>query len=157
MGVHHKILVCGIGNKLKKDDGIGPYVAEQLAQRSMPSNVSVSDFGTSGFKTALEIGQYDKVIFVDAIQRGNEPGHVHRATLSKEDFKGSPSLSSCVVSFHESDLKKILSTAVRINTYPKQVIVLGCEPKDLSFGMGLSPEVQKAVDKIIDLILAEIA
>lgn len=151
-----RILICGIGNRLKKDDGIGPYVIEKLEKRVLPANVSLLDFGTSGFKTALEIGKYHKVIFVDAIQLDNQPGQVYKTTLSKEDFLESPSLSSFTVSLHESDLEKILTTATLINNYPEEIIVLGCEPEDLSFGLDLSREVEKAVSKIIDLILSEI-
>jgi len=151
-----RILICGIGNRLKKDDGIGPYLIEELEKRVLPPNVSLMDFGTSGFKTALEIGKYDKVIFVDAIQRGEQPGQIYRITLSKEDLWQSSSLSSFTISLHESDLERILATAALIDNYPKEVVILGCEPKDLSFGLSLSQEVKKQVSKIIDLILDEI-
>ncbi len=151
-----RILICGIGNRLKKDDGIGPYLIEELEKRVLPPNVSFMDFGISGFKTALEIGKYDKVIFVDAIQRGEQPGQIYRITLSKEDLWQSSSLSSFTISLHESDLERILATAALIDNYPKEVVILGCEPKDLSFGLSLSQEVKKQVSKIIDLILDEI-
>lgn len=151
-----RILICGVGNKLKKDDGLGPYIIEELEKQVLPANVSLLDFGTSGFKTALEIGKYHKVIFVDAIQLGNQPGQIYKTTLSKQDLLESPSLSSFAISLHEGDLEKILTTATLIGNYPKEVVVLGCEPEDLSFGLGLSRKVEKAVSKIIDLILKEI-
>jgi len=164
-----RILICGVGNKLKKDDGLGPYIIEELEKQVLPANVSpvrsklstsngvsLMDFGTSGFKTALEIGKYHKVIFVDAIQLGNQPGQIYKTTLSKQDLLESPSLSSFTISLHEGDLEKILTTATLIGNYPKEVVVLGCEPEDLSFGLGLSRKVEKAVSKIIDLILKEI-
>ncbi len=150
------ILICGIGNKLKKDDGIGPYVIEELEKRVLPSNVSLADFGTSGFKAALEISKYDKVIFVDAIQQGKQPGQVYRITLNKEELSQRPSLTSFTVSLHESDLEGILATTALVNNYPKEVVAIGCEPKDLSFGLSLSREIKRAVSKIIDLILDEI-
>lgn len=150
------ILICSIGNRLKKDDGIGPYVIEELEKRILPPNVSLIDFGTSGFKAALEIGNYDKVIFVDAIQQGKQPGQAYRITVGKGDLWQSPSLTSFTVSLHESDLERILATAALIDNYPKEVVVIGCEPKDLSFGLSLSREVEQAVSKIIDLILNEI-
>lgn len=151
-----RILICGLGNKLKRDDGIGPFVIEELEKRALPKNVSLIDFGTSGFKTALKIGSYDRVIFIDAIKRDKQPGQVYRTTLSKEDLVNSPSLASFAISLHESDLERILATAALIDNYPKEVIILGCEPKDLSFGLSLSREVKKAASKIIDLALNEI-
>ena len=151
-----RTLVCGIGNILKQDDGIGPHVIRELEQRHLPANVTVADFGSSGFKTALEIGKFEKVIFVDAMQTGGEPGQVCRVTISEHDLAGGPSLSSCRVSLHESDLQKILTSTSSINNYPKEVVVLGCEPQDLSPGLGLSEKAQKAADTIIEWILEEI-
>lgn len=122
----------------------------------MPADVSLIDFGTSGFKAALEIGDYDKVIFIDAIKVGKQPGQVYKIILSKEDLLDSPSLSSFAVSLHESDLERILATAALIDNYPKEVVIIGCEPKDISFGLSLSQEAKKAISKIIDLTLNEI-
>lgn len=151
-----RILICGLGNRLKRDDGIGPFVIEELEKRALPANVSLVDFGTSGFKAALEIGKYDKVIFVDATKRGKQPGEVYRMTLSKEDLGQSLSLASFTFSLHESDLERILATTALIDNYPQKVVVIGCEPKDLTFGLSLTREVKKAVSRIITLVLAEI-
>jgi len=151
-----KTLICGLGNKLKRDDGIGPYVIEELGKQALPANISLADFGTSGFKCALEIGKYDKVIFIDAIKAGKQPGEIHKITPNKEDLLDSPSLSSFAVSLHESDLERILATATLIENYPKEVVIIGCEPKDISFGLTLSEEVSKAIGKIITLVLKEV-
>jgi hydrogenase maturation protease len=150
-----KILICGLGNKLKGDDGIGPFVVEELERRALPPDVDLIDFGTSGFKCALEIGRYDKVIFIDAIEAGEQPGQIHRIRLKKEDLLDSPSLSSFAISLHESDLEKILATAALLNNYPREVVVIGCEPKDISFGLDLSREAKQAINKIIALALEE--
>ncbi len=122
----------------------------------MPADVSLIDFGTSGFKTALEIGSYDKVVFIDAVKAGNKPGHVYKFVLSQEDLRNSPSLASFAISLHESDLERILATAVLLNSYPKEVVVIGCEPKDISFSLNLSREVKQAMSKIIELTISEI-
>ncbi len=151
-----KILICGLGNKLKRDDGIGPCVVEELERQALPPDVSLIDFGTSGFRCALEIGGYDKVVFIDAIRAGKRPGRVHRIVLEKEDLLDSPSLSSFAVSLHESDLEKILATAALLNNYPREVVVIGCEPKDISFGLDLSQEAKGAINKIIALVLEEV-
>jgi hydrogenase maturation protease len=148
-----KILVCGIGNRLKSDDGLGSYVIEKLSELTLPANVTLRDFGNAGIACVLEIGDYDKVIFIDAIKQGKEAGKVYRIIPKKETFKTE---NFSVFSLHEYDLNKILQTANSINSFPKEVVILGCEPKDLSFGLDLSWEVKIAVDKIIDLILKEI-
>lgn len=151
-----KVFICGIGNRLKRDDGFGPYVIDKLKERKLPENITVEDFGISGFKTAIEIGNYDKVIFVDAVQSGEKPGALYRSRLNKEEFSKNPNLAACSVSLHESDLEKILASAASIDSYPDDVIIIGCEPEDLSAGLGLSDKVNESVDKTIEMVLEEI-
>lgn len=151
-----RILICGLGNTLKRDDGLGPCIIAELEKRALPDDVNLIDFGTSGFKCSLGIGDYDKVVFVDAIQTGKQPGQIYKINLSKQDLLNSPSLSSFAVSLHESDLERILTTAALLDNYPHEVVIIGCEPEDTTFGIGLSKKIEKIMPKIIDLALAEV-
>jgi hydrogenase maturation protease len=151
-----EILICGLGNALKRDDGLGPCIIAELEKQVLPDDVNLIDFGTSGFKCALGIGDYDKVVFVDAIQTGKQPGHIYKINLSKQDLLNSPSLSSFAVSLHESDLERILTTAALLDSYPHEVVIIGCEPEDTTFGIGLSKKLEQAMPGIIDLVLTEV-
>ena len=152
-----RILVCGVGNKLKKDDGLGPLIAEELDATVMPQGVDVADFGISGFKCALKLEGYNKVVFVDAISLpGSEPGRLHRLKINKEALMRSPKLSDFSVSMHETDLERIMATAAVLSIYPDEVVIVGCEPADTSVGLGLTPAVEAAVPQIIDLIMQEL-
>jgi len=149
--------VCGVGNKLKKDDGLGPLIAEELDATVMPQGVDVADFGISGFKCALKLEGYNKVVFVDAISLpGSEPGRLHRLKINKEALMRSPKLSDFSVSMHETDLERIMATAAVLSIYPDEVVIVGCEPADTSVGLGLTPAVEAAVPQIIDLIMQEL-
>jgi hydrogenase maturation protease len=149
-------LICGLGNALKKDDGLGPCIISKLEKREMPEGVCLADFGISGFKCSLEIGDYDKVIFVDAIQMDKKPGQVYRICLSRQDLLKSPSLSDFSVSLHESNLERIMATAALLNRCPDEIVIVGCEPKDTAFGVGLTTEVKQVLGQIIELVLAEL-
>jgi hydrogenase maturation protease len=152
-----RILICGVGNKLKRDDGLGPFVIEQLENQPMPAGVDLADYGISGFKCALKLEGYNKVVFVDAISLpGYEPGRLHRLKISKEKLMRSPKLSDFSVSMHETDLERIMATAAVLNIYPDEVIIIGCEPSDTAVGLGLTKSVADAVPGIIDLVLREI-
>lgn len=148
-----RLLVCGLGNRLKRDDGLGPCVIAALAQRDLPKGVSLEDFGTWGFRAALMIGDYDKVIVVDAIQAGSSPGQVYRIVLEDRSYK--PKLFA--LSPHESDLEQILAMATSIGRGPQEIVIIGCEPQDLSWGLEMSAEVQAAMAKVIEQVLTEIA
>ena len=153
-----RILVCGVGNKLKKDDGLGPLIAEKLDAIVMPPGVDVADFGISGFKCALKLEGYNKVVFVDAISLpGSEPGRLHRLKINKEALMRSPKLSDFSVSMHETDLERIMATAAVLGIYPEEVVIIGCEPADTSVGLGLTPAVEAAVPQVMDLVIQELA
>jgi len=153
----NRILVCGVGNKLQKDDGLGPFIIEELETREMPSGVDVVDFGISGFKCALKLEGYKKVIFVDAISLpGSEPGRLHRLKITKEKLMSRPKLSDFSMSMHETDLERIMATAAVLNIYPDEVIIVGCEPLDTVVGLGLTKPVADAFPKVIDLVLQEL-
>ena len=151
-----KVLICGLGNPLKLDDGIGPSVITELEKHELPEDVDTADFGISGFKCALGIADYDKVVFVDAIQMGKEPGKIYRIALTEQELLESPSLNSFTFSLHESDLEMILATAALLGSYPKEVVIIGCEPKSSGYGVGMSEEVEQARDEIIEYVLREI-
>ncbi len=152
-----RILICGVGNKLKRDDGLGPFVIEQLEDTPMPEGVDVADYGISGFKCALKLEGYNKVIFVDAISLpGFEPGRLHRLKINKDKLMKSPRLSDFSLSMHETDLERIMATAAVLNIYPDEVVIIGCEPSDTAVGLGLTKPVEAAVPKIIELILKEL-
>ena len=152
-----RILICGVGNKLKRDDGLGPFVIEQLEDTPMPEGVDVVDYGISGFKCALKLEGYSKVVFVDAISLpGFEPGRLHRLKITKEKLMKSPKLSDFSLSMHETDLERIMATAAVLNIYPDEVVIIGCEPSDTAVGLGLTKSVEAAVPKIIELVLKEL-
>jgi hydrogenase maturation protease len=149
--------VCGVGNKLKRDDGLGPFVIEQLETQVMPQGVDLADYGISGFKCALKLEGYTKVVFVDAISLpGSEPGRLHRLKISREKLMKSPRLSDFSLSMHETDLERIMATAAVLNIYPDEVVIIGCEPSDTAVGLGLTKPVEAAVPGIIDLVLKEL-
>ena len=146
-----------MGNKLKRDDGLGPFVIEQLETKVMPPGVDLADYGISGFKCALKLEGYQKVVFVDAISLpGSTPGRLHRLKISKDKLMRSPILSDFSVSMHETDLERIMATAAVLNIYPDEVVIIGCEPSDTAVGLGLSKPVEEAVPGVIDLVLQEL-
>ena len=71
------ILVIGIGNEYRGDDGLGLIVARRLRERHLPK-VTIMEIG--GDLTVLgETWQgAETVILVDAVASGREPGTIYR-------------------------------------------------------------------------------
>ena len=61
------------------------------------------------------------------------------------------------MSVHEIGLKEAIVLGEILGDPPKEIVVVGCEPKDInSFRIGLSSEVEKAVPKIVEIVLREV-
>jgi hydrogenase maturation protease len=151
-----KTLICGFGNSLRRDDGLGAYVIDQLAEQELPDYITLRDFGTSGFRAALEMGDYDRVIVIDAIRAGGKPGTLYRMVLNHENIVSNNLPGSFVISMHEVGLEKALATASLSARFPKEIVILGCEPCDVSFGLTQSKIVKGAVRRLLELVLSEI-
>lgn len=147
----YKTLVAGIGNKLMGDDGFGSHVIDLLKEEPLPDNVELRDYGTAGITIALDLGEYDSAIFIDAYKKG-DPGEIYKTKLLvKEGFDEIRDLSS--LSLHEVGIEGLLKFSKNIGTLPEEVILIGCVPKVLEPTLSLSPEVAEAAKKAVDMIL----
>ncbi|MCJ7656026.1 MAG: HyaD/HybD family hydrogenase maturation endopeptidase [Dehalococcoidia bacterium] len=146
-----RITVLGIGNLLLKDEGIGIHLVQKLAGIVDNANVNIIDAGTyPDFLTLVDIS-IDKLIVVDAVKAGNEPGTIYRLTL---DDLGRDSTSP--VSLHEIGVLDSLKIMSLFDRLPESTVIIGIEPKTIDFGLDLSPEVEEKLPEVINLVLKEI-
>lgn len=146
-----KTLVAGIGNVFLGDDGFGVEVAQRLARQSLPDGVRVLDAGIRGRHLAYELldGGYDTAILVDAVARGGKPGTLY--VIEPEPDAGGASAAS---SFDGHDMTPhlVLDFVESMGGSSTRVRILGCEPGSTDEGMGLTPEVDAAVDDALALL-----
>ncbi|MBI2863604.1 MAG: hydrogenase maturation protease [Chloroflexi bacterium] len=144
------VLILGLGNTLRCDDGVGPRVVEALQRLDLPPEVEmlVAVAATSGLLHAIADRQ--KVIVVDAIQGGSEPGSVYRA--SPEDLEAG---SQSLISAHHMGILEALKLAQALSCAPEEFVVIGVEPQATGWGLDLSPEVAAAVPAIVRLVAEE--
>jgi len=141
-------LVMGIGNVLLKDEGIGCHVVHALGEADL-SDVEIIDGGTS-----LDVLQLcedaDKLIIVDAVRGGGMPGQIYRFRIGDITLEQKPLLS-----LHDMSLIDSLKL-MRLWHNIDGAVIIGIEPKDIGWGLELSPELEQTVPRIIDVILAEL-
>jgi hydrogenase maturation protease len=141
-------LVMGIGNVLLKDEGIGCHVVHALGEADL-SDVEIIDGGTS-----LDVLQLcedaDKLIIVDAVRGGGMPGQIYRFRVGDITLEQKPLLS-----LHDMSLIDSLKL-MRLWHNIDGAVIIGIEPKDIGWGLELSPELQRVVPRIMDVILAEL-
>lgn len=152
MSEQSRILVAGVGNRLMGDDGFGPHVIDLLSERSFPENVELRDIGTAGLTIATDLNEYDVVIFLDSMDMEGEPGRLCRTKIQVgEDLDDTAELAR--LTLHEVGLEGLLRFSKAIGCLPREVILIGCKPKILEMGIGLSTEVGEAADRAVDMVL----
>lgn len=137
-----KILVAGVGNVFLGDDGFGVEVARRLAETDLPDGVDVGDFGIRGIHLAYELSSYDTTILVDATPRGEEPGTLYALELEQ----GRP---QAIVDAHGMTPDAVLDLVGVVGGEMRRVLLVGCEPADVSPGMELSPPVAAAIEPAV--------
>ena len=149
------VLIVGIGNELLGDEGLGVQVARALraALPALPPGVEVLEAGTSLLDLLPEMHSYARVILVDAIRGGREPGTVYRV----ESLAGlaGQCAAAVPVSAHEWDLVETLRLADSLDLLPRQLSLVGAEPENMNPGLELSPRLKAAAAAIVSLLLAE--
>jgi len=146
-----KIAVLGIGNLLLKDEGIGVHLVQELASIVDASNVTIVDGGTSPDIMSLVDPSIDKLIIIDAVKGGYKPGTVYRFSSDDLDLD-----SVSPVSVHDIGVLESLRMMALLDRQPKSTVIIGIEPKEIDFGLDLSPEVEQRLPEIIKLVLQEI-
>ncbi len=145
-----KIVVIGVGNLLLKDEGIGVHTIKALQEVNIPHEVKVIDGGTSPDLIAYsEAG--DKLIIIDAAKAGGKPGTIYR--FQPHDLS---SEAEGVRSAHELGVEQSLKMMRLIGNEPKEIVIIGVEPKEIDWGTELSAELQQKIPQIIEVVLREI-
>jgi hydrogenase maturation protease len=153
--VQPRILIACIGNIFQGDDAFGVEVARQLAERSLPDEVRVVDFGIRGFDLAYALMEAPEVtIFVDATMRGAAPGTLYVIEPDLQEL-AEPHEQGQLIEPHGMNPMKVLSMAQSMGAPFKKLLVVGCEPETLGGeegAMGLSRPVQAAIGEAVSLV-----
>ena len=147
-----RIVVLGVGNLLLKDEGIGVHVAQILEDTPSPPGtvLEVIDGGTLP-DVVLSLDDVDKLVVVDAVQGGCDPGAVYRF---RPDDIGPHGMT--VTSPHQIGFLDDLWLMAHFGQEPKDVVIIGVEPEDMSWGLELSTTLQGRMPRIVRTVLREI-
>ena len=146
-----KIVILGVGNLLLSDEGVGVHVAHELMKLELPPEVSVVEGGTDGFRLLNVITEADRVIVIDAVRSGADPGSVYRFDVN--DVRSVP--PGFMTSVHQVGILEVIELSGLIGKTPRTTVI-GVEPRSLEMGMELSPEVKEKIPRIIELVLEEV-
>jgi hydrogenase maturation protease len=143
--------VLCLGNDLMADDAVGPSVARRLRSLGLPG-LDVVESPESGLRL-LDYLEIPQLIVVDAVSSGGAPP----GTVYILDPQQLPSAQG--VSPHYAGLQEALLLGRALGmAVAEQVTVLAVETADcLTVGGPMSPAVERAVSRVVDLICQEVA
>jgi hydrogenase maturation protease len=107
--------------------------------------VTIVEGGTWGLTLLPIIEESDRVLLLDAIRAGTEPGTVVR--VSGADLTR---VYGARVSPHQVDLTDVLALAAWRGTLPDAVVAIGAEPAMIDLAATLSPVVHAAIERAAD-------
>ena len=144
------MLIIGVGNLFRRDDGAGPACASMVKLKAPPGVKVLIRSGEAA--DLLECwGPEDEVVIIDAMKAGLVPGSFKRidalvAKFPVEDFK---------FSSHSFGVAEAVELGKVLSRLPKSLVVYGIEAGETGDGEGLTPEVEKGVAEVAKRILAE--
>ncbi|MGQ9826169.1 MAG: hydrogenase maturation protease [Desulfotomaculales bacterium] len=150
-GAEYRVLVLGLGNLYRADDGLGVRVVRELGGRKWPPGAFLLEAGTAVLDCLEEISRSRFVVAVDAVRGGGRPGTVYRFTVEELGF---PEQTWCDA--HSFFLPGVVALARKMTGLPQSVVIYGVEPADLSLGDRLSAPVRKVFSRVVQLVSREI-
>jgi hydrogenase maturation protease len=139
-----KIGIIGIGNLLRKDDGVGIVLLERLQKqkKELPKNIEFIDGGTGGMNLLHLLAQFDIVLLIDAVDFKARPGEARVFSLKDIQSQKKP----VMMSTHDPDFLNLLRLSQELKELPETLVIFGVQPRDVSYGMGLSKEIETVLD-----------
>jgi len=129
-----RVVFMGVGNILRGDDAIGPEMSHRLSRMGMKA----VDSGTvpENYVGSVVRQRPDTVVIIDAVHLDGEPGQIE--LLSKEDLAGGVGFTTHTLS------PRLVMERLERETGAK-VLLLAIQPKSLEFGAPMSPEIQRVL------------
>jgi hydrogenase maturation protease len=140
------VLLAGLGSPLMSDEGVGVYLAEEIARRDLlPPAIEVIELGTGNMNVLHAIAGRRKVVFIDCARMDAEPGTMRRFGMDEVvSRKVMPNWSA-----HEGDLLNLLEISRTIGELPDEVVLFGIEPVSIEYGQELTPLIRDRVEDYI--------
>ncbi len=143
-----RTLVIGVGNLIRCDDGAGIHVVHRIRERT--AGIDTLDVALGSIEILEAMKGYDRVIIVDAIETGAEPGTVFHVNISCDEKP------PVITHSHGVDLVTTIELGRRLfpDEMPGDIRVIGIEAGDTFTLIEVCTEkVQAAIEKVVEEIL----
>jgi len=148
------ILIIGIGNAYRRDDGVGLAVARALREKRLPDGVRVMEHGGEGASLIEAWRGAEAVILIDAASSGAAPGAILRFDAAARPL---PRHLLAASTTHAFGVAEAVELARALGRLPSRLLFYGVEGRDFGAGVGLSAEVAVAANEVAERVAREAA
>ncbi len=145
------VVIIGVGNEYRSDDGAGLAVARRLREL-FPAGVTILEESGEGAALMQAWQGAAWVMLVDAVRSGAPPGTIHRL-----DARAAPlPMGFFHYSTHAFSVAEAVELARSLDELPAHLVVYGIEGANFAAGVGLSSTVQPAVEVVVERLAQEV-
>lgn len=149
-GAAGRILIIGIGNALRSDDGVGPRVATLLVDDPRLRGVEVLARHQLTPELAVDMAAASLLVLLDAGVDG-APGEisVRRVEAANEAADDPPGLGA---TSHHVGVDELLGLAEELGGHRPRAVVVSIGVASMEVGEGLSPAVAAALPAVVEVV-----
>lgn len=136
-----KVVILGVGNSLRGDDGAGPSLIAHIQGKVDASLIDAGDVPENYLGPIIAM-KPEVVVIADAADLGSSPGDI---AIIEIDEIGQRSIST-----HNASLDlaaKFLTCSIQVD-----IFLLGIQPASTAFGEKLTPVVERSVMTLAALL-----
>ena len=137
-----KLIVLGVGNELKSDDGIGPFIIKKLQFENIENKKLILIDGKTvpeNFTGKIRKEKPTHLIIIDACLMNSNPGDMQ--IVDRYDF------ATIGISTHSMSLSFFVKYLEKDTDF--KITFVGIEPESMDWGEKPTPKVEKAADEFI--------
>lgn len=142
---YRKLIILAVGNELKSDDGVGPYIIKKL-KSDMTENETLllidAQTVPENFTGKIKKENPSHIIIVDACLMDSNPGNIQ--IVDKNNF------ADIGISTHSMSLSYFVKYLEKDNDY--KIIFVGIEPETMDWGDNPTPNVEKTANEFIEIL-----
>lgn len=149
MSNNPSIAIVGVGNEIRGDDGIGPYIINILINSKIfhdDQNIELYNLEQDAFAIIDIIDSFNLIIIIDCAMISKKPGSI--SVFDFNDIKNNQKNFRSVHGFSIIDTIKI----AHVMNNKKEIKIIGIQPESIEISDSISPIILKKTPEIIQII-----
>ena len=146
------IALLGLGNILLKDEGVGVHIVKSVEKKYQFSPpISIIDGGTSGSDILPIFEDNQKILIVDAVNFGKDPGYIEM--LQDDEILAQLTTK---LTMHHIGLADVLSSVKLLEYVHDEICLVGVQPEIIDTGLELSELLESQLHKFESVVIEKL-